>query len=162
MSERQYQYIEIPFWTMLKVALLGILLWALWILRDFIAVMLLSIVIASAIEPINHWFKRYGIPRVLGVIAIYLAGFLLFVSIIYFMIPPLLGDIVNFFSTLPAYIDSILGKKSFIYDIFPEIPSALASLIQSSATTLESSISTLSKGLSSFVCMITNTIGVKL
>ena len=95
MSDRQYQYIEVSFWTMLKAALLVILLWAIWLLRDVVAVILLSIVIASAIEPLNHWFKRYRVPRVLGVIVIYLGGFLFFMAIIYLMIPRTMGVAVT-------------------------------------------------------------------
>src|SRR3989344_4434582 len=135
MSDRQYQYIEVSFWTMLKAALLVILLWAIWLLRDVVAVILLSIVIASAIEPLNHWFKRYRVPRVLGVIVIYL------------MIPPLFGDVAAFFSSLPAFIETILGRKSAIYDIFPDIPSAPGAFIQSFAFSLENSATTFSKGL---------------
>ncbi|KKT41708.1 MAG: hypothetical protein UW30_C0005G0022 [Candidatus Giovannonibacteria bacterium GW2011_GWA2_44_13b] len=147
MSDRQYQYIEVSFWTMLKAALLVIILWALWILRDIVAVILISIVIASAIEPLNHWFARYRVPRVLGVIFIYLTGFLVFAAIIYLMIPPLFGDVLTFFSSLPAFIESLLGKKSILYDIFPEVPSALAALIQSFAVSLEGAASTISGGL---------------
>lgn len=132
---------------MLKAALLVILLWALWALRDVVAVILLSIVIASAIEPLNHWFMRYRVPRVIGVIIIYLSGFIIFSSIIYLMIPPMLGDVVNFFSTLPSFIESLLGKKSALYDIFPEIPSVLSNFIQSSAFSLEDAAATFSKGV---------------
>jgi len=147
MSDRQYQYIEVSFWTMLKAALLVILIWALWILRDIVAVILLSIVIASAIEPLNHWFTKYRVPRVLGVIVIYLGGFLIFSTIIYLMIPPLLGDVINFFSTLPAYIETLLGRRSFIYDIFPETPAVLSNFIQSSAFSLEEAAGAFSKGI---------------
>jgi len=147
MSDRQYQYIEVSFWTMLKAALLVILLWALWLLRDIVAVILLSVVIASAIEPLNHWFKRYHIPRVLGVIVIYLGGFLFFTAMIYLMIPPLFGDVAAFFSSLPTFIETMLGRKSAIYDVFPEIPSALGAFIQSFAFSLENAAATFSNGL---------------
>src|SRR3989338_5546459 len=98
MPHQDNKLIEVSFFTMFKAALLIILLWAAWLLRDVIAVILLSIVIASGIEPLQHWLKKYGVPRILGVIFIYLGGFLTFATIIYLIMPPLLADIIDFAS----------------------------------------------------------------
>src|SRR3989338_156333 len=114
------QIIEISFWTMFKAALLVILLWALWVLRDIIAVILISIVIASAIEPANHFFARFRVPRVLSVVLIYLSAFLLFSLIFYLVVPPLFGDILDFVNTLPSYIEQVLGPQSPLFLLVQE------------------------------------------
>ena len=146
MSDSQYQYIEISFWTMLKAALLVILIWALWILRDIVAVVLLSIVIASSIEPINHWFGRYKIPRVLGVIIIYLGTFIIFSTIVYLMIPPILGDIIGFFSNFPVYLESALGAGNLIYDIFPAAPAILIDVVRNFVHSVENIVPAFTEG----------------
>src|SRR3989339_596809 len=119
------QIIEISFWTMFKAALLVILLWALWLLRDILAVILISIVIASAIEPANHFFARFRIPRVISVVAIYFLAFILFSLIFYIVIPPLFGDLLDFVNTLPVHIEQVLGPKSPLFLLLPELPGAL-------------------------------------
>src|SRR3989338_9552223 len=98
------QHIEISFWSMFKAILLVLLFWMLWILRDIIAVLLLSIVIASAIEPANHWFAKHRIQRVASVILIYLSTFLLLVMTFYLVLPPIFNDIFSFMTQLPDYV----------------------------------------------------------
>ncbi|MDO8522972.1 MAG: AI-2E family transporter [bacterium] len=147
MPGREQQLIEISFSTMLKAAFLVILLWVTWLLRDIVVVILISIVIASSIEPLNHWFKRFGIPRVLGVIFIYLGAFAFFSMIIYLVIPPLLGDIIGFINGLPNYIEDTLGPKGPIYTFFPGAPLAFNDIIKGIATSLESQVSTFSRGV---------------
>jgi len=141
------QLIEISFWTMLKAALLVFLIWALWELRDFMAVMLLSIVIASAIEPANHFFARYRIPRALSVIFIYLAVFLIFALVFYLIIPPLFGDVLDFLSFLPSYIDQAVGPRGSLFLLFPEIPKELNGIIKQGAISLEKYVVDVSPGL---------------
>ena len=141
------QLIEISFWTMLKAALLIILLWALWQLRDIVAVILISIVIASAIEPANHFFARFRIPRVLGVVLIYLAAFMLFSAVFYLIIPPLFGDVLDFLNTLPFYIEGLLGPNGPLFLILPEVPQALGDFLKSFALSVEKAIPALTEGV---------------
>lgn len=131
------QIIEISFWTMFKAALLVILIWALWILRDVIAVLLLSIIIASAIEPANHFFARYKIPRVLSVVFIYLAAFATFALVFYLIVPPLFGDILEFLSVVPSYIEGAVGPRGTFFLLFPEIPHEFSKVIAEAAVSFE-------------------------
>src|SRR3989344_3258526 len=140
------QLIEISFWTMLKAALFVFLIWALWELRDFMAVMLLSIVIASAIEPANHFFARYRIPRIISVVVIYLATFIIFALIFYLIVPPLFSDIVDFLSSFPSYLEGAVGPKGTLFSLFPEIPRELNDLIASLVVSFEQSIPAITSG----------------
>src|SRR3989344_1374629 len=119
------QIIDVSFWTIFKVAFVAILLWALWLLRDVIGVLLLSVVIASSIEPINHWFSRHRVPRVVGVVAIYLAAFFFFILMFYLILPPLFNDLFNFTAQLPNYIEEAFDPDSFIFQLFPDLPLVL-------------------------------------
>ena len=142
----QKQIIDISFWTMFKAAMLVLSLWALWIVRDMVAVLLLSIVIASAIEPANHWFARNRIPRVLGVILIFLSAFLLFVLLFYLVLPPLLSDIFGFFTQLPSYVTETFSPQSgIVYDYFPDLPYAFRKSMRDTALLLEKTFETSSQ-----------------
>src|SRR3989338_7469224 len=147
MPTKEHQIIEISFSTMLKAAFLIILLWLMWTLRDIISVILVSIVIASCIEPLNHWFARFGVRRVRGVIIIYLGGFVFFSMIVYLIIPPLLGDIIGFLGGLPNYIADTLGPNGPIYTFFPGAPTAFGDIIRSLATVLENQVEAFSRGV---------------
>lgn len=150
----QRQAIEISFSTMLKAVLLGFLLWALWTLRDVIAVLLLAIVIASAVEPAAHWFVRHRIPRVLGVIIVYLSAFLILVMLFYLIIPPLFNDAFDFVSNLPMYLERTFESDSILFVLLPDLPSNFKEIVRETAITMENNIQsflvTLSTGIFSF------------
>lgn len=79
----------------------------LYVLRDLVLVLLTSVVIASAIEPMTKWFTRNALPRVLAVIFIYLALAILLIGIFYLFIPPLLNDMSGLLSVLPQRLESL-------------------------------------------------------
>ncbi len=137
MMESDQKLFNVSFWAFFKAAVLILSLWALWILRDLVAVVLLSIVIASAIEPAARWFKAHKIPRLFGVLFIYLAGITIFLLIFYLVIPPLLGDLLDFLSTLPSFIETTFRPNSPIFSFFPEFPAALSGYIKDLALALE-------------------------
>jgi len=147
MSPRKFDLIEISFWTLLKAALLVILIWVLWVLRDVVGVVLLAIVIASAVEPAARWFQRHRIPRVLGVLFVYLATFLIFSITFYLIIPPLFGDILEFLGNISDNIAATLRPDGFISVIFPTVPEALADFLKSSAMSLGSLVGNFTDGI---------------
>ena len=74
----------------------------IFVMKDMILVLLTSIVIASAIEPITQWFVRRKVPRTLSVILVYLVFFIFLFGIIYALLVPLLqesGDFLKNFSS---------------------------------------------------------------
>jgi len=148
------QIIEVSFGTFIRAALVAIALAALWTLRDIVAVILISIVIASAIEPAAHWFSSKRIPRVIGVLFIYLFAFLLFVSIFYFILPPLFNDIFDFISQLPDYIDKSFQSDSALFLFLPDFPRAIQDSLKNAVFSFEASFARsfdmLTRGVFSF------------
>ena len=86
--------------------LLGVVF--LFAIRDVLAIILISIVIASAVDPIVRWLYRYKIPRVISVITIYLVSIVGFLVVIGFLIQPLLSDVNSFAQDLPGVARSAL------------------------------------------------------
>lgn len=99
--------IDITAGTFFKAILVVGLVGALYFLRDLVLVLLTAVVIASSIEPGTRWFIRYGIPRVLAVLFIYLSIAGLFFSILYFFVPPLLGETSGLLTTVSQQIKSL-------------------------------------------------------
>ena len=139
--------IEISFWTIVKTAILAILILGIWYLRDVTIMVLLAIVIASAVEPAAKWFTKFKIPRILGVIIVYFAAFFIFFLIFYFVIPPLFGEALDFVSFLPQFIDNILSPQSPIFSIVPSLPTVLIDSLKNFALELENSVPEISFGI---------------
>lgn len=106
MEDRHFNF-SITSGTVIKIlAFLG-LAWLLWTIRHLVLLVLTAIVIASAVEPGVAALVRRKIPRVLGVILIYLVLFSACFVIFYFFIPSVLTDFATFAASVPTYLESI-------------------------------------------------------
>lgn len=150
--------INITSGSVIKVILFTLLIVLLFYLRDLLLIILTAIVIASSIEPVVVWMKRYKIPRVISVIIVYILiiGFLF--GLIYTFLPPILDEAGGFIATVPVILDTIeipgfgpSGADSF------SLQQTIFELRSTFAETSEGFIRTISSifgGLFSFVLII--------
>ena len=61
--------------AVIKVIVALIMVAFLYFIRDIMMSVLFSLVIASGVDPAATWFQKRRIPRVLGVIFVYLIAF---------------------------------------------------------------------------------------
>ncbi|MDO8555423.1 MAG: AI-2E family transporter [bacterium] len=124
--------IEITLSSFVKATLFILLIVGLYAIRDVVAIVLLSVVIASAIEPLASWLEKRSIPRVISVIFIYLAVFSIFGFLAYLIIPIFSGEIANFASQVPIYL-SDLNHWPVLTSLFPSLSdssSVISELLQ--------------------------------
>ncbi|HEY0220853.1 MAG TPA: AI-2E family transporter [Candidatus Paceibacterota bacterium] len=104
--EHREQLVHISSWTIVRVILIALIFALLFILKDLVLVLLMSVVVASAIEPGTQWFKKRGIPRLFGVIIIYFLIALCLAGTVFFLIIPLLSESSDFIRNFPTYFNS--------------------------------------------------------
>src|SRR3989338_282181 len=93
--------------AVVKAIIVTSLFFLLYFLRDLVLVVLVAVLIASAIEPSIRWLKKYGVARVLSVVAIYILIGLILAGLFYFLLPTFLSDLSSLLDVLPKYIDSV-------------------------------------------------------
>ncbi len=110
--------------TMIKFCLVLIGFYILYILKDLMLVVLMSIVIASAVEPLTKWFSRRKIPRLLGVIVIYLTIAIILGISVFYLLLPLLSESSEVIKNLPSYfsgfdsgLDSSVSNQPIVYSL---------------------------------------------
>ena len=106
MEQHHEQTIHISAGTIIKVVLVVLFFWFLFVLRDLLLVSLMSIIIASSIEPATQWFMKRRVPRILAVILMYLFIALFLVGVVYFLLIPLLSESSDFLNNLPRYFNA--------------------------------------------------------
>lgn len=113
--------IDITFKTILKVVLTGVALFFLWTIRDILILLLLSVILASAMEPMVDFFhERNKIPRAVSVLSVYILLIGLTVLIGYLVVPTLLtqfSQLNSNSSTLTTDLQQKLGANSFFSQI---------------------------------------------
>ena len=101
--------IEISTWTIGKITLMLLGLVFLYVIRDIVVILLLSIVIASAIEPgVHSLTNRFRFPRMLAVLSVYIFTATLFALAFYLIVPPLVNEVRNFSSTFPVSLENAI------------------------------------------------------
>lgn len=107
--------------TFIRAIVIFALAYALWTLKELALLVITAVVIASAIEPGVLFFVRNRIPRVLAVLAMYLAVFGSIFAVAYFFIPPILSDIQGILSIAPQYLDT-LDLPGPLHDLSQFVP----------------------------------------
>lgn len=108
MPSKEPQFISISSWTIVRffAILLGVA--ALYLIRDIIAALIFAIIVASAIEPAIEWLKERRIPRILGVILIYLGIAIIFVFLVYLVLPLFVEEFRTLVSSFPELQKRVL------------------------------------------------------
>lgn len=105
MAEEKNYTIRITPDIIVKTILIGLLFWFLFIVRDIVLVVLTSIVIASAVEPVTRFLGRFAVPRVLAVITSYLIFFGIATGFVYFFMPTIIDQTTQILSTVPKEVN---------------------------------------------------------
>ncbi len=100
------QTISITSGTMVMAVVIGFIVFALWLLRDLVLLVITAIVLASAVRPGILFFVRFKIPRAFAVFLTYFITLSIIFGTIYFFFPPLLAEVQKFMGALPNYINS--------------------------------------------------------
>ena len=92
--------------TIIKTIVIFAIVGFLYLMSDLVLVVLASVVIASAIEPLVKWFAKIRVGRLPAVIITYAGLFSALIGFFYFFLPTLLNETLNFTNAFPRYFES--------------------------------------------------------
>jgi len=117
MKESQKVNINISTLTILKVVLVFIALGFVYLIRDVIVVVIVSFVLASAFTPTVDWlYRKQKIPRVFGIVIIYVIIFGLVALTLVLLIPAIVQQIGDIANNFPQYYSRISTEFGNIKD----------------------------------------------
>lgn len=122
--------VDVPFGTLVRVAVVAAGAWFLWFIRDILLLLLVSVLIASALEPVVSALGRLRVPRALSVliVAILLIGIIGGIGTL--LVPPLIAEVQSLARELPhryRQLEALLGGAG----AFLGTPEAIAALQES-------------------------------
>ncbi len=97
-------------WSVVRFFLVLLALGLIYVIRDVLAALFFAIIVASALEPAIGWLKNRKIPRLLGVILIYMALGVILFFFIYMVFPLFFDEFKNISTTYPALQKQILSS----------------------------------------------------
>lgn len=95
--------------NLFEVALIGILIYALWTIGDFLLVLGAGLIFSTFTEDFVQTVKKYKIPRIPAVVIFYVLTTIVFATIFIFIIPILtreIADLANIYPELQTILES--------------------------------------------------------
>jgi len=93
--------------TIIKIIVILVLIYFLYLIRDILAIFFFALVFSSALDPSVDWLAKKKIPRSIGILAIYLLLFAVASLVVYLIIPPLVNELSQLTVNLPNYLNKI-------------------------------------------------------
>ena len=113
-NEKKSQYFNVSFLTIVKILLVLVLFFIMYVVRDILAVLFISLILASALDPWVDWMQDRKMPRAVGVITIYLLLFGILGSTILLIIPPITTQITELTTNYPQITEKLSSGFTLI------------------------------------------------
>ena len=156
-------YINITAMAIIKIILIFILFYFLFLVREILAILFISLILASAFDPWVDWMQKRKIPRAVGILFIYLIMLAVLGSVIYLMIPPILEQVNELTENFPQIFDKIVSgfevlkdyvAKHGILDNLKESIGTISSNMQSAIGGVFSTVSGIFGGIFAFFLIL--------
>ncbi len=111
--------LDITWSTILKISIAGLTLYVLFLVKDILIWVIFGFIISILFDPLVDLLQRFHIPRVVGVIGVYLFIFGFIALSIFAAAPFFLNEIQRFSQLIPQYFDTVapplagLGIEAF-------------------------------------------------
>jgi len=124
MTEKTVEISSKTLWQIFFV-ILGLIF--LYLVRQVVAIFLAALIIASFVDLMCGTLRKLKIPRLLGVIAIYLFFIFLLAAISYFIVPIFAAEFKTLADQFPELLEKIQGEAEFLkrFDILENLGKSL-------------------------------------
>ena len=152
-------YINITAMGVVKIILIFIVFYFLFLIREILAILFVSLIFASAVDPWVDWMQTKKIPRGLGIIFIYLAMFGVVGAVVIAIIPPIIEQTNELLVDFPTIFEKVISGFQYLRDysiehgIFDNIKDSFGSFggnLQNAAGGIFSTVSGIFGGIISF------------
>lgn len=117
----KFKDLELSTQVLLKIVFIGLVLALLWAIREVIAIFLLAVVLASALDPLADYLSKKKIPRAVSVLAVYVLVFGLVGMIVYLMAPAVGEQFRVLSSNLPEFLAQFEEKFPMLRGVIGDI-----------------------------------------
>ena len=164
MPEHDHIHIEINTGTIIRFVLVILFFLFLYLLKDVFIIFFFALIIASAIAPFANWLEEKGLPRLLGVLVLFLTVLALVGFLLSLVVPFVSQEVSQLLTGLPetlSKVSSSLEKAQEgapkYFDFVSEIQNILetfSTYLQQSAQSIIGLVVSIFGGLMSFIAIL--------
>lgn len=137
MSEKSSTVINISTLTFIKLLVIFLIIAFLYLIKEVIALIFVSLVLASAFDPWVDWFHKRKIPRGLSVIVIYIILFVIVSGTIVLIVPPITKEVGQIAKNFPFYYEKVIHGINYFKGV---APAKVGNELQQGLTSLSTSL----------------------
>ena len=100
-----YTTVNISTWSIIRIVLVLIGFYALYLIIDVLAILFVSLVLAAALDPTIDWLRKYRIPRGISMLFIYIIVFGVLSLVIFLLIPLIITELSDISQKFPAIVE---------------------------------------------------------
>ncbi len=119
-EKNQDHTITVSTGTILRVLVLFLFIWFLYVVRDAVLLVILSVVLAAALDPFVNDLEKVYIPRWAGVLFIYVLALGLVAGSVYLVVPPFVEQVQNISHNLPEFTKNLSDKLLAVQSSYGE------------------------------------------
>jgi len=164
MPEHDHIHVEINTGTIIRTVLVILFFVFLYILKDVFIIFLFAIIIASAISPFANWLESRGLPRLLGVLLLFLTVLGLVAFLLSLIVPFVSQEVNQLLTALPETLSKLSsslekaqeGAPQYL-DFVSEIQNILetfSTYLQQSAQSVIGLVVSIFGGVASFIAIL--------
>lgn len=116
-AEKSSMRITLTTGTLVKIIVVLFCLYFAYLIQDILAILFVSVVLSSSMDPWVDWMQKKGIPRSIGISFIYVILLFILGLTIYLIIPPMVNQFNQLLADFPSYVDhfnnAISGLRSY-------------------------------------------------
>lgn len=100
--------------TLLRVVSCILLLFLLYLIRDVLMILFISLILASAVDAPVDWLEKRKIPRVVGILSLYVVLFSILALLFVLFVPILTEQTQQFITTFPYYWNGFISSFEYL------------------------------------------------
>jgi predicted PurR-regulated permease PerM len=164
---KNIQPIDISIYSVIKILIVLLALWFLFYVRDIIAIVFASIIIAAALSPVIDKMAKHGFPRGITILVSYLLLIAALGVLIYFVLPPAIAQIKQLTEQLPTYFSYLnnlisnlrdLGIASNLFNSSQFSPTAVSDFLNNFSTNIFATTRGFISGFTAFLTVLVLTL----
>jgi len=119
MDNNNPRVINISTATFIKLLIIAFVVIFLYLIKEVVAMIFISLILASAFDPWVDWFQKRKIPRGVGIIIIYILLLAVVSTVVVLIVPPITKEVSLIAKSFPYYYDRIIEGVNYFRGIAP-------------------------------------------
>lgn len=116
MAQKKRQIVDLSIFSIIKFFLVILILVFLYLIKEVLAIVFISLVLASAIDPWVDKLEKIKVPRWTSILFFYIFGALAVSLVVFLLVPPITNQVSELAQNFPKYTEKVSQVFTVIKD----------------------------------------------